>query len=90
MGTLVTAVQAAYDTYKASKNVTSMNESELTEYNLTCLKFDTNLEKATAIETAFYAARDEAFAAYESQYQTGRAALATTWQGFENNNFTVA
>ena len=90
MGSLVNQAQTAFDTWKSSKDVTTMNESELSAYNVTVLKFQKAIEDATAIETAFYAARSEAFEALDANYQSTRSALQTTWQGYEDNNFTVA
>jgi hypothetical protein len=89
MGQLVTAATNAYTTWKATKDLATMNESELNTYNVISIRFEKAIEDATEIETAFYAARDEAFQALEQQYQVDRAALASTWQGYENNSFEV-
>lgn len=90
MGKLVDDVMSAYSTWKASKDVTAMNESELTQYNLTDLKFNKAITDAQALETAFYAARSEAFEAFESQKRNELAALQSVWQGYEDNDMTVA
>ena len=89
MGKLVNDATAAYATWKASKDVTTMNESELTAYNLTDLKFNKAITDAQALETAFYAARTEAFDAFESAKRTELAALQALWQGYEDNNMVV-
>jgi len=90
MGKLVNDVNSAYSAWKASKNVTAMNESELTTYNLTDLKFQKMISDAQALESAFYAARSEAFAALEAEQVTARTALQTLWQGYEDNNMVVS
>lgn len=90
MGKLVNDVNSAYSTWKSSKDVSTMNESELTTYNLTDLKFQKMISDAQALETAFYAARQEAFATLESEQVAARSALQTLWQSYEDNNMVVS
>lgn len=89
MGSLVDSVTSAYNTWKSGKDLSTMNESELNQYNITDIKFQKALTDATELETKFYLARDEAFSALETSYQTQRATLASTWQNYENNAFTI-
>ena len=90
MGTLLQSVQTAYSNWRSSKDVTLMNESELTEYNMTVIKFEKAITDATAVEAAFYEAKAEAFAAFNATKEGEYAALATLWQGYEDNDMTVA
>jgi len=89
MGKLVSDVTAAYNAWAVSKDISTLNESELGQYNLTKLKFEKAIQDASAVESAFYEARSEAFAALEAEHQGERAALQTLWQGYEDNNMEV-
>jgi hypothetical protein len=87
MAKLVTDAQTAYDVWKSGKDLTTMTESEMADYNIVDLKFQKAITDATEIETTFYAARTEAVGALETAYQEQRTALLNLWQLKENNGF---
>lgn len=89
MGKLVSDATTAYSTWKASKDISLMNESELSQYNMTVIRFEKAIQDAQLLETAFYEARSEAFTTLESEQIIARTALQNTWQAYEDNNMTV-
>lgn len=89
MGSLLQNAQTSYSNWKMGKDVSTMNESELSQYNMTVLKFEKAIQDAQALEAKFYEARQEAFASLESEQLAARTALQNTWQAYEDNNMTV-
>lgn len=83
MGSLVEQTQSVYDSWKAGRDLTTISDADGAIRD----KFLAALDDAALIESTFYAARDEEFAALETQYQADRAALATLWQARENATF---
>lgn len=95
MGSLVTTATLAYDTWKAANlPTTSEGWAALTDAEVIALYRTENQLKlaittASDTETAFYAARSEAFAALEAEHVAERQALQATWQAKEDNGFVV-
>ena len=95
MGSLVTAAQAAYNTWKGvnwPSDVASWN-ALTTEQKMELWAIEQQyllgISDAQAIETSFYEARAEVFAAFEAQKQQEFVALQNLWQGKEDAGFDV-
>ena len=94
MGSLVTAAEAAYQTWKDSNPSSIAEWDSLTDADIANLfrghqKYQQAIEDAKAIEQSFYDARAQAFADFEAGWNAARIALQQTWQGYENNMFTI-
>ena len=95
MGSLVTQAQSAYNTWKSENTPTDVSGwSELTDAEALALwrteqTYLQAISDAQAIETSFYEARTEAFAAFEATKQSEFAALSSLWQSKEDNDYDV-
>ena len=95
MGSLVSQAQTAYNDWKAANWPTDVSEwSALTTEQKMALwgseqMYLLAISDAQAIEESFYAARAEAFAAFESTKLSELAALQNTWQLKEESGFDV-
>ena len=95
MGSLVNQANEAYQTWKSTNwpsDVAGWN-ALTTEQKMalwaTEQQYQLGISDAQAIESSFYEARAEAFAAFESQKQQELAALQQLWQSKEDNDFDV-
>lgn len=89
---LVTAAQSAYDSWKAANM--SVAWSSITDAEALALWKQEQIYKqaivdAIAIEEAFFAARSEAFAAFEATKRSELAALQQLWQAKEDAGFNI-
>ena len=95
MGSLVTAAQTAYNTWKEANwpaDVAGWNA--LTDAQKLALwsteqQYQLGISDARAIEESFYEARSAAFAQFEANKVSELAALQNTWQSKEDNDFDV-
>lgn len=94
MGSLVTAAQAAYQTWKDSnpssiKAWQTMTDAEVAALFRQDQIYQQAVKDAQSIEESFYDARTQAFADYEAACNAGRVALQSAWQGYEDDMFTI-
>lgn len=91
MGSLVTAAQAAYNTWKGANwpsdvagwnALTTEQKMELWAIEQ---QYQLGISDAQAIESSFYEARSAAFAAFEAQKQQEFVALQNLWQAKEDD-----
>lgn len=91
MGSLVTAAQTAYNTWKEANwpaDVAGWNA--LTDAQKLALwsteqQYQLGISDARAIEESFYEARTDAFAQFEAQKQSEFVALQNLWQSKEDD-----
>ena len=95
MGSLVNAAQTAYNDWKSANWPTdvagwnALTDAQKLTLWATEQQYQLGIADAQAIESSFYEARAEAFAAFESQKQQELAALQQLWQSKEDNDFDV-
>ena len=95
MGSLVNQANEAYQSWKEANwpsDVAGWN-ALTTEQKMnlwvTEQQYQLGIADAQAIESSFFEARAEVFAAFEAQKQTELAALQQLWQSKEDNDFDV-
>jgi len=91
MGSLVTAAQVAYNTWKAANYPSDVaGWNALTDAQKLALwsteqQYQLGISDARAIEESFYEARTAAFAQFEAQKQSEFVALQNLWQSKEDD-----
>jgi len=94
MGSLVQAAQTAYQEWKDTNPASITDWQSMTDAEVAAMfrqdqVYQQAIKDAQAIEDSFYAARTQAFADFESAHVAARSALQTTWQGYEDDMFTI-
>ena len=94
MGNLVNKAQTAYNEWKSSNPASITDWQNATDVEIAALFrqeqiYQQAIHDAKSIESSFYAARTEAFAALEQQQVMARTALQNLWQSKEDNDFDV-
>jgi len=94
MGSLVTAAEAAYQTWKSTAPQSIEGWDDMTDAQIASRLRDEQKCKqaivdAQEIEQSFYDARTSVFAELEAEYASKRVALSQLWQAKEDAGFDV-